>query len=83
MLTLVDLRLLDRLHDPGHSTRPLRWPRWHRTHLPRRRATLALLQQEPRRLATITHCDFGIPSRRGWAEGGIDTVSLGIDKVCA
>lgn len=71
MLTKLDHRLPHRLLHTRHPPIPLRWPRWHRPHLPRRCSPVALLQQEPRRLAAGKQCVTRLPHRRGRAEGGI------------
>jgi hypothetical protein len=76
LLTSIDYRLPSRLHATGHSSRPLHRPRWHRAHLPRRRTTVAFLQQEPRGLATTAQLRSTIQHRRGRAEGGLARYDL-------
>jgi hypothetical protein len=72
VLTMTDYRLPRRLHGTGHPTIALRRPRRHRPHFPRRRPAVAVLQQEPRRLATSKQCVTSLPYRRRWAKGGLE-----------
>jgi hypothetical protein len=60
LLITTDHCLPCRLLHTRHSTIALLWPRRHRPHFPCRRATVAVLQQEPRRLAASKQCDTSL-----------------------
>ena len=71
-LTGVDSGLCHRLHTTRYPSRPLHWPRRHRPHISRSRSTVALLQQEPRGLASRAQRFSGeLQHQRGWPEGWI------------